>query len=110
MPMCDLLEYSDNYSMASGGLWDYYGDEVNDYSAIKNGEGNKITKQWQVDLLNIKQIIQSMPNNNILHAEAVVPLKYWNTDYIFSWKSKGVYDSKRKPLYTAFWHSIKLWI
>ena len=55
MPMCDLLEYSDNYSMASGGLWDYYGDEANDYSAIKNGEGNKITKQWQVDLLNIKQ-------------------------------------------------------
>ena len=22
---------------------------------------------------------------------------------------KGVYDSKRKPLYTAFWHSIKLY-
>ena len=30
------------------------------------------------------------------------------TDYILSWKSKGVYNSKLKPLYTAFLHSIKL--
>ena len=30
------------------------------------------------------------------------------TDYVFSWKSKGVYTSKLKPLYTVFWHSIKL--
>ena len=29
------------------------------------------------------------------------------TDYILSWKSKGVYTSKLKPLYTAFLHSIK---
>ena len=30
------------------------------------------------------------------------------TDYILSWKSKGVYNSKPKPLYTTFLHSIKL--
>ena len=30
------------------------------------------------------------------------------TDYVLSWKSKGVYTSKFKPLYTAFLHSIKL--
>ena len=30
------------------------------------------------------------------------------TDYVFSWKSKGVYTSKLKPLYTVLWHSIKL--
>ena len=30
------------------------------------------------------------------------------TDYIFSWKSKGVYTSKLKPLLSAFSHSIKL--
>ena len=29
-------------------------------------------------------------------------------DYVLSWKSKGVYSSKLKPLYTAFLHSIKL--
>ena len=30
MPMHNLLEYSDNYFMASGILWNYYRDEVND--------------------------------------------------------------------------------
>ena len=30
------------------------------------------------------------------------------TDYILSWKSKGVYNSKLKPLYTAFLHNINL--
>ena len=30
------------------------------------------------------------------------------TDYIFSWKSKGVYTSKLKPLFTDFLLSIKL--
>ena len=35
MPIYNLLEYSDNYSMTSGSLWNYYRDEVND-SAIEN--------------------------------------------------------------------------
>ena len=30
MSMYRLLEYSENYSMISGGLWNYYRDEVND--------------------------------------------------------------------------------
>ena len=30
------------------------------------------------------------------------------TDYVLSWKSKKVYTSKLKPLYTAFLHSITL--
>ena len=30
MPMYNLLEYSDNYSMALGSLWNYYRDEIND--------------------------------------------------------------------------------
>ena len=30
------------------------------------------------------------------------------TDYVLSWKSKGVYTSKLKPLYVAFLHKIKL--
>ena len=29
------------------------------------------------------------------------------TDYVLNWKSKGVYNSKLKPLYTIFLHSIK---
>ena len=34
--------------------------------------------------------------------------KYEGTDYVLSWKSTGVFNSKLKPLYTAFLHSIKL--
>ena len=30
------------------------------------------------------------------------------TDYVVSWKSKGVFNSTLKPLYTTFLHSIKL--
>ena len=30
------------------------------------------------------------------------------TDYVLSWKSKGVFNSKLKPLYTTFLNSIKL--
>ena len=30
MPMHNLLEYSQNYSMTSGTLWNYYRDEIND--------------------------------------------------------------------------------
>ena len=31
-----------------------------------------------------------------------------STDYVLSWKSKGVFNSKFNPLYTAFLHSIAL--
>ena len=31
-----------------------------------------------------------------------------DTDYVLSWKSNGVFNSKLKPLYTAFLNSIKL--
>ena len=30
------------------------------------------------------------------------------TDYVLSWKSKGMFNFKLKPLYTTFLHSIKL--
>ena len=30
------------------------------------------------------------------------------TDYVISWKSRGVFNSKLKPLFTAFFNSIKL--
>ena len=29
MPMRNLLEYSDNYSITSGSLWNFYRDEIN---------------------------------------------------------------------------------
>ena len=30
MPIYNLFEYSDNCSMTSGSLWNYYRDEIND--------------------------------------------------------------------------------
>ena len=30
MPMYNVLKYSDNYSMTSRSLWNYYRDEIND--------------------------------------------------------------------------------
>ena len=30
MPVYNLLEYSENYSMTSGILWNYYKDKAND--------------------------------------------------------------------------------
>ena len=30
------------------------------------------------------------------------------TDYVLSWKSNGVFNSKLKPFYTTILHSIKL--
>ena len=43
MPTYNLLEYSDNYSMTSGSLWDYYRDEIN-YDENEDN-GNKINTQ-----------------------------------------------------------------
>ena len=39
MPIYNLLEYSDNYSMTSGSLRNYYRDEIND-SANENNDAD----------------------------------------------------------------------
>ena len=39
MPIHNLLEYSDNYSMKSGNLWNYYRDKVTN-SANENNDAN----------------------------------------------------------------------
>ena len=42
MPMYNLLEYSGNYSMTSGILWNYYRDEINDDANENNATNNRI--------------------------------------------------------------------
>ena len=42
MSMYNLLGYSDNYSMISRSLWDYYRDEINDDANENNDVNNKI--------------------------------------------------------------------
>ena len=41
MPMYNLLQYGDNYSMTSGIFWNYYRDEVNNDSKEINDGNNK---------------------------------------------------------------------
>ena len=42
MPMCNLLEYSKNYSKTSGSLWHYYRDELTDETNDKNGPNENV--------------------------------------------------------------------
>ena len=41
MLVYNLLEYSDNYSMTSVSLWNYYRDELNDDENETDDNGNK---------------------------------------------------------------------
>ena len=79
MPMYNLLEYSDNYSMTSGSLWNYcYRDEINDDSN-ENANNNRINNNKTITNKSFEyktKLIGSTPNNNnILDAEFAVPLK-----------------------------------
>ena len=38
VPIYNLLEYRDNYSMTLGSLWNYYKDEVNDGNENNNDD------------------------------------------------------------------------
>ena len=41
MPMYNLLAYSQSYSMASGRLWNYYRDEIDDVDVDDNASDSK---------------------------------------------------------------------
>ena len=80
MPMYNLLEYSDNYSMTSESLWNFYRDEVNDKANENNDDNYRIYKNRTIASKSFEyktKLIRSTPNNyNILDAKVVVPLKY----------------------------------
>ena len=72
MPMYSLIEYSDNYSKTSEGLWQYYREEpaLNDARALDNSSGNRAS-------FNCKQkITGSTKNNGTKNVEKMVPLNY----------------------------------
>ena len=58
------------------------------YFTSNDGSQNTLVYQPTLDILELK--------------------KDKGTDYVLSWKSKGVFNSKLKSLYTAFLHKIKL--
>ena len=66
--------------MASGRLWNYYRDEVDDDANENDAANNRINKDKTTTSKSFEyktKLIGNMPNNNnILDAEVVVPLKY----------------------------------
>ena len=67
MPMCNLIEYSDNYSKTSGSLWQYSKDDPN----------NNIT-QSESFKSKIKTTGKASTDGNTKDVEIIVPLKYLN--------------------------------
>ena len=67
--MYNLIDYSDNYSKISGGLWQYYKDDPNDNLADSESFKYKVKTTGKT------------PNNgNTKVLEIIVPLKYfWRT-------------------------------
>ena len=47
--MYNLLEYSDNYSITSGCLWNYYRDEANDDGNETDNNNNKKKKKKKIN-------------------------------------------------------------
>ena len=80
-PMYNLIEYSDNYSEKSGGLWQYCKDipAVNDNNAIANFTNNNLTDSFNSKV----KMTGQTGNNETKNVEIMVPLKYlsnfWRT-------------------------------
>ena len=73
--MYNSLEYSDNYSMTHGRLWNYHGDAGNDDMNDNHDAGNKTTTSKSFEYKT--KIVGSTPfNNSRLDAEVAVPSKY----------------------------------
>ena len=66
MPMYNLLEYSDIYSMRAGSLWNYYRDEINNDENENGDNGNKINNNKTIASKSFKyktRLIGSIPDN-----------------------------------------------
>ena len=77
MPINNLLEYSENYSMRSGSLWNHYRDEINHSAIENNGICNRISSNKnRLCEYKVKTIKSTPNNNNIFDAKVNVSLKY----------------------------------
>ena len=81
IPIHNLLEYSDNYSITSDSLWNQYWHEINNSANENNDANNYRTNNNKTATSKFFQyktkVIGRTPNdNNILDAKVVVPLKY----------------------------------
>ena len=71
--MYNLLEYSDNYSMTLGGLWNHDANESNDTGDYKINNNKTTTSKSLAYKINI---IGNTPDKNSRLDAKVVPLKY----------------------------------
>ena len=75
MPMYNLIEYSDNYSKKSGGLWQYYKKEPNDNLANSESFKSKV-----------KMTANTPAGGNTKDVKIIVPLKYLSN----FWRTPGM--------------------
>ena len=66
--MYNLLECSDNYSVTSGSLWNYYRDEVNDASNENNTDNNRINTTMPLTSKSFKSDNDHTPEPPEVHA------------------------------------------
>ena len=73
-----MFEYSNNYFMTSGSLWNYYRDEINDDANEKINNRMRDNKTITSTSFEYKaKLIGSTPDDDdILDTEVVVSLKY----------------------------------
>ena len=80
VPMYNLLEYTDNYSMTSESFWNYYRDELSDDDNKNDVNNNRINSDKTITSKYFeynRKIIGRTPNiNNTLDTEVVAPIKY----------------------------------
>ena len=87
MPIYNLLDYSDNYSLTSGSLWNYYRNEINDDENENDNANNRINNNKTITIKSFecmtKTIGRTPADNNTLNVEVVVPLKYLSNFWRF---------------------------
>ena len=78
MPMCNLIEYSSNYSETTGSLWFYSEDEATNSAPDIVNDNNFTSFKYKAKLLGntAAQLAQSAASEILKNTTTVVPLKY----------------------------------
>ena len=75
MSMYNLIEYSDNYSDKSGGLWQFKRDEVPDYNADLAANNSQWFK-YKAALVGKTSDAVNDTNSSVKNTKIVASLKY----------------------------------
>ena len=82
-----LLEYTQNYSLTSGRLWNYYRDEIIDDENENDNDNNRINNGITITRKSCEyktKLMRRKPNdNNTLNVDVVAPLKYLSNCWRF---------------------------